>query len=806
MANIPLRAYEKMIEDLIDQSKLQEAIAHCKHILKTYPKCISTYRILGKAFLEGKSYNETADVFKRVLTVYPDDFISHVGMSLVRENENNLDAAIWHMELAFDSQPSNITIQEELKRLFGRRDGTHPTKIRLTRGALVRMYARGELYQQAIAEINSAVSEDVKRMDLEVFLAKMYYLSGDQRSAIDLCQKLEKEAPYCYEINKILFDTSPNANHADKSNIYAVRLMELDPYEEFINAKFPALEDIPEDRVLVEELTDFSSISAVKENTWVSSLNNEWEKPSFIPEPVMAAFSDQGTSVEPTVNEPAPTPEKAFSDMNPSAFSDSSDEFTDKNKPSQSQTGKSDDWLSDLSSDSSFEKQEETPQDQAAPAEVPDWLRSLVPEDSSSDQTPVSQSSSSPFADLAAEQQATPEPVGEESSFSPFENLPQEKQLSNQNKEESDLPDWLKNFDGEKSAETVSQDDLPDWLNSLDAKSQAVDSASNPLSSEEPKSVNESSAAKAFSFDEPEKSTPIEALSTSTFASEMPEEESEKLPDEPAAQPAAENSEIPEWIRNLHGSEEKEQSSSFSSEQASEEFTVAPVQSQEPTEDFSNDKSLSPNQAISDKTSDDLLDWLRELKPEDNQSTPPQTENLQESKENTGGLSYDFDAELEKLSSIEPEEPAAQPSAEPVTAPVEDTDDFLKNLAGIQAFADANLETEQNEISQHEEPVLQNVEETEMPVVAAPDFVETETTQGSQPVEVAPVHERFEKQPQPLDFMPSGSLQDLLDATNRNPEDYQSWRKLGDTYADEGKYSDALFAYNKAEQILLKMN
>ena len=811
MANIPLRAYEKMIEELIDQSKLQEAIAHCKHILKTYPKNISTYRILGKAFLEGKSYNETADVFKRVLTVYPDDFISHVGMSLVRENENNLDAAIWHMELAFDSQPSNITIQEELKRLFGRRDGTHPTKIRLTRGALVRMYARGELYQQAIAEINSAVTEDIKRTDLEVFLAKMYYLSGDQKSAIDLCQKLEKEAPYCYEINKILFDTSPNANHADKSNNYAVRLMELDPYEEFINAKFPTLEDIPDDRVLVEELTDFSSISTGKENTWVSSLNNEWDKPSFIPEPVMTAFSDQASSsVEPSANESAASPEKVFGDMNSSSFTDPSEAFTEKNPPSQSQPIKSDDWLSNLSSDSSsIEKPEETSQDQAAPAEVPDWLRSLVPDENTSEQTPVTESSS-PFDDLGSEEQPTPDATNKESTFSPFEEQPQVNDISNQNKEEAGLPDWLKNFEGEKSAEPVSQDDLPDWLNSLDARSQIDKSASNPLSIEEPKPETESAISSAFSFDETEISTPqspLDAISANAFAAEITEENPEKLIEEPEAQSVGESNEIPEWIRNLHGSEEKEQESIPVSEQASEDFTASPVQSQESTEDFSNVESLSPDQAISDKTSDDLLDWLRELKPEDNQSTLPQTDNLQEPKENTGGLSYDFDAELKKLSGIEPEETVDQPRPEPVAAPVEDTDDFLRNLSGIEDIADAVSEPETQLIGspQQEESELVDIEESETPIDTNSDFSTQETAQVSQSIEPSPIPDSFERQFTPLDSMSPGSLQELMDATKRNPEDYQSWRKLGDAYAEEGKYSDALFAYNKAEQILLKI-
>jgi hypothetical protein len=45
------------------------------------------------------------------------------------------------------------------------------------------MYARGELYQQAISETKAILIEDPKRIDLEILLAKMLFLSGDQNVA-----------------------------------------------------------------------------------------------------------------------------------------------------------------------------------------------------------------------------------------------------------------------------------------------------------------------------------------------------------------------------------------------------------------------------------------------------------------------------------------------------------------------------------------------------------------------------------------------------------------------------------------------
>ena len=126
MARIALRAYNREIERLIEGGQIEEAIAHCRHIFKYFPKHINTYRLLGKAYLETQRYGDAADILQRVLSSIPDDFISHLGMSIIREDEGNLDEAIWHMERAFEVQPANRAIQDELRRLYGRRDGLEP--------------------------------------------------------------------------------------------------------------------------------------------------------------------------------------------------------------------------------------------------------------------------------------------------------------------------------------------------------------------------------------------------------------------------------------------------------------------------------------------------------------------------------------------------------------------------------------------------------------------------------------------------------------------------------------------------------
>jgi tetratricopeptide (TPR) repeat protein len=229
MASIPLRTYNREIEGLIETGHAEEALAHCRHILQTFPKYIEAYRLMGKAYLELQRYGEAADILQRVLSSVPDDFLAHVGMSIIREDEGNKDSAIWHMERAFESQPYNTAIQGELRRLYGQRDGLEPPKVRLTRGALARMYLKGDLYQQAIGELRAALADDPQRPDLLVLLANTYFLAGQQVEAVETCSNLLKKYPNCVEANRILAAILPETERATDADTYYKRVITLDP-------------------------------------------------------------------------------------------------------------------------------------------------------------------------------------------------------------------------------------------------------------------------------------------------------------------------------------------------------------------------------------------------------------------------------------------------------------------------------------------------------------------------------------------------------------------------------------------------
>src|SRR5215212_6480813 len=253
MAKLSLRAYNHEIEAMIDRNHLDEAIAHCKHILKTFPKHLDTYRLLGKAYLEYKRYPDATDIFSRVLVAVPSDFVANVGMSIIRDEENKLDDAIWHMERAFETQPSNSAIQSELQRLYGRRDGVQPPRIRMTRGALAHMYVQGELYPQAISEIKSVLKEDPERSDMQALLARASFKSGAKNDAVDAALAMLQKYPYSLDANRVLVEVL-SADRNENAQAYRQRLVELDPYAAQVNGSVFQSNEVSDAAVSVDRL------------------------------------------------------------------------------------------------------------------------------------------------------------------------------------------------------------------------------------------------------------------------------------------------------------------------------------------------------------------------------------------------------------------------------------------------------------------------------------------------------------------------------------------------------------------------
>ncbi len=204
MQEITLSQYCAEIERLLQDEAYDEAIAHCFHILKRYPKYYKAYRLLGQAYLEKGQNDAAMDLFARSISADPEDFLPRIGLSVIYERQGKIVEAAWQMERAYEILPYNEFVREELMKLYARRDGAPPEFLPLTRGALARLYARGHLYAAAIAELESLLQEAPRRYDLQALYLEVLWRDGRRLEAARAAQGLLQELPYCLKANLIL--------------------------------------------------------------------------------------------------------------------------------------------------------------------------------------------------------------------------------------------------------------------------------------------------------------------------------------------------------------------------------------------------------------------------------------------------------------------------------------------------------------------------------------------------------------------------------------------------------------------------
>ena len=537
MAKISLRAYQRDIENLIERGQTDEAIAHCKYILRYYPKHIETYRLLGKAYIESQRYTEASDILQRVLSVIPDDLVAQIGMSIIREDEGNLDASIYHMERAFEIQPSNVAVQEELKRLYGRRDGVEPSKIRLTRGALVRMYARGELHQQAIGEIRAALAEEPNRIDLEVILAKMAVLSGKKVEAVEICGRVLAKLPYCAEANRLLAEILPETSRAEDAKIYQQRLIDLDPYLGYISPTTPTTNDVPENAVALERL-DWQPGETQPDTRpqWAQAVGASWDTREE-----EAPAADWLSAAMPPAEQPSPAAQPSAPDTGiPDFLQAAGWSVSDGDATSRPETQVS-----------GLEQGEDLGAGELAAAEMPDWLQSIAPPQTGAPAESGTLETEEDSARWLDQMMAAQPPAESVESIAPIDAAA----VPPVDLSAMDMPDWLSGLTGETPAENAPSpepvvgeelaapaDTVPDWLSGLTGETPTT---------EVPEAEAELFAIEAEAPAEPAEALPdwLSNIAGETPIIETPEIKAEtEIPVLEPEMPAERAETLPDWL------------------------------------------------------------------------------------------------------------------------------------------------------------------------------------------------------------------------------------------------------------------
>ncbi len=856
MAKVSLRIYNREIEKLIEQSRLDEAIAHCRHILTTFSKHLETYRLLGKAYLEAKRYAEAVDIFQRILISVPDDFVSHVGMSIINDDQNKLDDAIWHMERAFEVQPSNAAIQGELQRLFGRRDGVEPPKIRLTRGALAHMYVQGELYNQAISEIKAVLANDAQRTDMQVLLAKAYFRNGQKTEAADICSQLLRRFPYCFDANRVMVELLPGTQRAESTQVYRHRVNELDPYAAFVKESIFRSDDVADAAVSLErfEYTGQASDSAsnwggelgIGSESDATAISSSAQQPDWLKAaPSLNTSASLGTAPAPA---PVSEPQDEIPDfLRRAGWGESSGQFQESPASFDSESESSGavqadlpDWVKAMAPTAGAAAAVSTPEVQPAPpADSPDWLHNLGGDQPSAPPPESNPSVDAPawLKDLGAP--AAPEPAAAPQTF-------------------NDIPDWLKRSDEQNAAPTSQpiasqpmpeapvhkstpeptqaaslgnlgtssqeQDDAMAWLESLaskhGAKSEELVTDSNARTDVAPDWVDK---AKAIG-ETPVAAQPVIPSTDETGMWLRNLEQSEAQADVSKKNTSAPK-ESPDWLSELSGAD------AYSNIAAAPEKEEAPILGSDSAPDWLSVSELGPASTESAAArEEDVPDWLRGASSQPAQPAEPKLVASQDFSFDTSPSAADLPDWLAGLDKDENAPQAGssrsdlpswlQGDAEPgITQPANPADwhpaETQESVAPVEEAPTPNKPPVREMDFVFEEPVPVKMPaakpERKSPVAprmkqasslvrgSVDSLVNAQTELGRGNISTAlGVYDKLIRKGKFLEEI----IRDLRDALYRYPVEVSIWQALGDAYMRGNRLQEALDAYTKAEELL----
>jgi tetratricopeptide (TPR) repeat protein len=365
MVNTTLRAYLDELNLLLDQEALEEVIGHCRHILQHFPKNVETYRLLGRALLEKGRHDEAADVFQRVLSAVPDDFVSHLGLSSVAEEHGQMPTAIWHLERAYEQEPNNMALQGELKRLY-ETSGSPPERIQLTQGALIRIYAKGRLYEQANNELQNALVQFPDRIDLLLLQAQVLWNNERLVEAGEAALRVLEELPHSIEANRLLASLWLKSGRPSEAETFIALLEQLDPFLAWQTANSDG-QEVPPDAFQLPRLDwDARAAAALATDVpdWVNAISNVFEAPESVS--LAGGVNNWLEEAEPAPPSAPPAKDSGLLGR-AAALKQNAPESTPAEIP---------DWLQDFASAAP----ESTPVP-AAPwlTDVPDWFKEATP-------------------------------------------------------------------------------------------------------------------------------------------------------------------------------------------------------------------------------------------------------------------------------------------------------------------------------------------------------------------------------------------------------------------------------------------
>jgi tetratricopeptide (TPR) repeat protein len=251
MSEISLKEYVSKLESALNEKAADEVIQHCRHILRSFPKNVTAYRLMGGALLELGRYEEAGAALQRVLSVLPDDYAAHLGLSDAYTGQNRADDAIWHLERAFEQNPNNTKLIDRLRGLYRRFRKGENVKIQMTSAAVARLQMRNRQYEAAIHTLRGTLQRYPDRVDLKLLLTRALWETGEVLDAAEMAVAVLTVLPNCLEANRLMTELWLSEDRPSDAQPYLYRVEAVDPYlaYELVQGEAP-----PDDAFRLEEL------------------------------------------------------------------------------------------------------------------------------------------------------------------------------------------------------------------------------------------------------------------------------------------------------------------------------------------------------------------------------------------------------------------------------------------------------------------------------------------------------------------------------------------------------------------------
>ena len=241
------------VRDLLASDNAVEALRLSIPVAEQFPHGIDIHRLMGIAYLNKSDHFNARRAFDIALEGDPSDLVAQVGVAEVEEAVEGPAVALRAWRRAWEIEPGTEPIAARLREVqlrtanegqtapygtAGQIDGPIPH----THASLVRTHLRSGLFEHAMLEAVTALTQDKSRTDVQLLLAEAWWRSGETEIAHNIAASILERFPFCVVANLLVALHRRVVSRDPRQQIERTR--EADPFDRIASSLFMG-RDIP---------------------------------------------------------------------------------------------------------------------------------------------------------------------------------------------------------------------------------------------------------------------------------------------------------------------------------------------------------------------------------------------------------------------------------------------------------------------------------------------------------------------------------------------------------------------------------